>query len=233
MLMGLRVKKHINALIFRAPPDGTEPLTEGDFCVCLHVANDDRVTPAKRIDNVFLELDDDQDHIVAVCNRLRQNPATTEAKIVLALPEADIGSIVRFSNAGVDDFMSAPLTRSRILVRVLSQLKDSLGQENRPVFSSGNLKIDTAAVRVLCNGLPVHLAPTEYRLLVHFVQNAGQVFTRQQLAGLVGRQADGMSERNIDTWVGRMRRVLLRAGVRLNLRTVRSVGYILDEPHTT
>lgn len=229
----MTLKKHINVLVLRELHDGTEPLVEEDFCVCLHVENDEHVTPAKRIDQVFLELGDYHDHVLVLCQRLRQNPASAEARIVLALPEADIRNVVKFSKFGVDEFMSAPLTRSRVLVRVISHLKDKLSQTKPIIFSSGNLKIDMSAVRVYCGDRPVHLAPTEYRLLCHFVQNVGQAFTRKQLAALIGRRSDGMSERNIDTWVGRMRRVLLGAGVRLNLRTVRSVGYILDEPPIT
>lgn len=72
--------------------------------------------------------------------------------------------------------------------------------------------------------------PNEFRLLRYFVEHPSRVFTRQQLILALGKQEQPMDERTVDVWVGRLRRALRAAGVTYDLRTVRSLGYVFDEP---
>jgi two-component system phosphate regulon response regulator PhoB len=49
--------------------------------------------------------------------------------------------------------------------------------------------MDLVAHRVRRDGQPIQLGPTEYRLLRHFLENPGRVFSRQQLLEPFGRIA--------------------------------------------
>jgi two-component system phosphate regulon response regulator PhoB len=78
-------------------------------------------------------------------------------------------------------------------------------------------------------GDPVHLGPTEVRLLRHFLQNPRRVFSREQLLDRVwGRDSD-IESRTIDVHIRRLRKALNAQGRKDVLRTVRSVGYALDK----
>lgn len=72
--------------------------------------------------------------------------------------------------------------------------------------------------------------PNEFRLLRYFIEHPGRVFTRLQLMAALGKQEPPVDERTVDVWIGRLRRALRKAGAGEPLRTVRSLGYILDEP---
>ena len=62
------------------------------------------------------------------------------------------------------------------------------------------------------------------------MEHPARVFTRQQLISALGKQEPPIDERTVDVWIGRLRRALRAAGVTYELRTVRSLGYVLDEP---
>ena len=49
------------------------------------------------------------------------------------------------------------------------------------MFRFGEVEVDLAQRRVLRAGEPVHLTPTEYRLLTHLIANAGKVLTHRFL----------------------------------------------------
>jgi two-component system KDP operon response regulator KdpE len=48
-------------------------------------------------------------------------------------------------------------------------------------YEEGGLQVDLTAQRVLRDGQPVHLTPTEFGLLARLVRSAGQVVTHRQL----------------------------------------------------
>ena len=93
----------------------------------------------------------------------------------------------------------------------------------------GDIVLDRAAHRVTRRAREVRLGPTEYKLLLYFMENAGRVLTRQQLLdGVWGRDAfiDG---RTVDVHVGRLRKALIRGADADPIRTVRGTGYAFDK----
>ena len=72
----------------------------------------------------------------------------------------------------------------------------------------------------------MRIGPTEYRLLLFFMENAGRVLSRQQLLdGVWGRDAF-VDERTVDVHIGRLRKALIRGSESDPIRTVRGAGYL-------
>jgi two-component system phosphate regulon response regulator PhoB len=79
------------------------------------------------------------------------------------------------------------------------------------------------------DGGGIALGPTEFRLLRHFLEHPGRVFSRERLLDSVwGREAD-IEPRTVDVHIRRLRKAINDDG-RLPdiIRTVRSAGYALD-----
>ena len=77
---------------------------------------------------------------------------------------------------------------------------------------------------------PIGLMPNEFRLLRYLMEQPGHVFSRAQLIAALGKNEQPIDERTVDAWVSRLRRSLREAGAGYPLRTVRSLGYVLDKP---
>lgn len=78
-------------------------------------------------------------------------------------------------------------------------------------------------------GQEIHLSPTEFRLLRHFLENPGRVFSRNQLLDRVWGTDLDIELRTVDATIRRLRRALNVEDRPDLLRTVRAEGYSLDQ----
>jgi two-component system KDP operon response regulator KdpE len=94
----------------------------------------------------------------------------------------------------------------------------------------GALEIDLDARRVACGGAPIHLTPTEYRLLSVLALHEGRVVTHQQLLRDVwGADASGDAH-YLRVYMGQLRRKLEVNTTRPRyLHTEPGVGYRLRD----
>jgi two-component system phosphate regulon response regulator PhoB len=91
-----------------------------------------------------------------------------------------------------------------------------------------DVDMDVVAHRVRRAGEQVPLGPTEFRLLKHFLEHPGRVFSRERLLDAVWSHDPDIDARTVDVHVRRLRQAL-NIGDRPDLiRTVRSAGYSLD-----
>ena len=61
----------------------------------------------------------------------------------------------------------------------------------------GGVRLDPAAHRITAGSAEVNLGPTEFRLLRHFMEHPGRVFSREQLLDVFRDAADFWAERRI------------------------------------
>ncbi len=92
--------------------------------------------------------------------------------------------------------------------------------------------MDTGSHKVTRDGVPVQLGPTEFRLLRHFLEHPGRVFSREQLLDSVWGRDVYVEQRTVDVHIRRLRKAVnaTSGGEELPdvIRTVRSAGYALD-----
>lgn len=163
-----------------------------------------------------------------LCRRLRDAPATAHSHITMVLEENDSEARRRALRAGADDYIVGPLTPEILADRLGHYRVSSIGGKAAPRLTHGELSLDLAAHQARWRGKVIVLRPNEFRLLAHFIDHPDQVFTRAGLIAMLGKDGGDIDERTVDVWVGRLRRALKAQGIPDPLRTVRSMGYVLD-----
>ena len=163
-----------------------------------------------------------------MCRRLRADPRTSDAHITMVLDADDDEDRRRSLRAGADDYIVGPIDRTAILDRVLALQSNRDSSRAIQKIEEGPLAIDLAAQQAKWSAKPLTLGPNEFRLLRFFAENANRVLTRAQLIEGLGKQDPPIDERTVDVWIGRLRRAFRSAGAGNPLRTVRSMGYVLD-----
>jgi DNA-binding response OmpR family regulator len=134
---------------------------------------------------------------------------------------------VRGLAAGADDYVPKPFGRQELLARVQALLRRSGGKaEVLEAYVDGFVEIDYAQRRVLVQGRETQLTPLEFKLLSAFVQNPGQVLSRDQLLDMVWGDPYGVSGDQVKLYVGYLRKKLVPdAPDEAPIETVRGFGY--------
>ncbi len=165
---------------------------------------------------------------IEMCRRLREAPATRYAHITMVLDEDDSEAKKRALRSGADDYLLGPADAERLAAR-LQQYRRSKGTVPPATrLKSGDLQVDLAAVLVRYRDRRIALAPNEFKLLAHFIENPDRVWSRTSLIEILGKDDASIDERTVDVWIGRLRRALKAQDVPDRLRTVRAMGYVFD-----
>lgn len=143
------------------------------------------------LDLVLLDLglpDGDGETLLAHWRGQRPEAAGTPAPrlaapvLVLSARDADGGKI-RLLDLGADDYLVKPISLGELLARLRVALRHRGTAVQAAVtrWAEGDLSVDLTAHQVRRDGEPLHLTPTEFRLLARLVRSAGQVVSHRQL----------------------------------------------------
>jgi len=165
---------------------------------------------------------------VEVCRRLRRRSETRTTPIIMLTARGDETDKITGLDYGADDYVTKPYSMPELLARVRAVLRRTQPGILEDVIRQGDIEIDTKAFRVKHGENEVHLGPTEFRLLDHFMRHPGRVFSREQLLDAVWGRDVYVEARTVDVHIGRLRKALKKAGGKDPIRTVRSAGYSFE-----
>lgn len=154
--------------------------------------------------------------------------------IVVLSARSDEADKIAALDAGADDYLTKPFGVGELLARVRANLRrpraatGEPGQDADPVFRFGAVEVDRAARLVRRHGVEVHLTPTEYRLLLVLVANAGRVLTHRQLLREVWGPSHTGQSHYLRIYMGHLRQKLEADPAQpRHLLTETAVGYRL------
>jgi two-component system phosphate regulon response regulator PhoB len=164
-----------------------------------------------------------------VCRQLRRAPRTRDIPIIMLTARGEEADKVRGLNSGADDYLTKPFSPTELIARMNAVLRRAAPQSAEELLGFADLTMDLAAHRVRRGGHEIHLGPTEFRLLRHFLQNPGRVYSREQLLDTIWGHDVYVEPRTVDVHIRRLRKALNEYDDSYDIiRTVRSAGYALD-----
>ncbi len=131
---------------------------------------------------------------------------------------------------GADDYLVKPFAFSELLARARTILRRPPLREPA-ILRVGDLELDLAGHRALRGGQKLDLTPREFALLALFVRRAGEVLTRSFIAESVWDVSFQGDTNVVDVSVRRLRGKVDDPFPHKLIRTVRGVGYVLENPN--
>lgn len=163
----------------------------------------------------------DGTHLLNERRELKGNPAI----IVLSARDA-IESRVRCLDLGADDFVPKPFALPELEARIRAVVR-RVEARREAVIKLGDIEVDMAGKRVRVHGEPIDLTAREWSAFHYLVLHVGQIVSKEQLMHTLCSWDDSLSENAIEVYVSRVR--LKLQGSRVNIRSVRGFGYLLEE----
>jgi len=127
---------------------------------------------------------------------------------------------------GADDYICKPFSPREVVARVKAVLRraSSSAGELQPAGLQINQKLHTAII----NNIQLKLSPVEFALLSHLAAHPGQVFSRDQLMGVIYKDYRIVSDRTVDTHVKNLRSKLSDASPGTEfIESIYGLGYRL------
>lgn len=160
-----------------------------------------------------------------ILNKLRASPLTAGIPVILATARGSEYDKVVGLDAGADDYLAKPFGMMEMVSRIRAVLRRTAPRPSK-LLTCGALTLDESRHTVTVDGRAVSLTLKEYELVKLFMENPGQVFTREALLSRVWDADYAGETRTVDVHVGTLRTKLAECGSLIE--TVRGVGYKME-----
>ena len=166
---------------------------------------------------------------IEICRQIRRKTELRDLPVIMLTARGEEADRVRGLSTGADDYVVKPFSVVEVVARVKALLRRAAPDLLADFLIYDDIQLDRAAHRVTRAGRELRLGPTEYKLILYFLENRGRVLARQQLIdGVWGRDGE-IDERTVDVHIGRLRKAMIRGNETDPIRTVRGGGYVFGE----
>jgi DNA-binding response OmpR family regulator len=164
---------------------------------------------------------------LSLIGELRRRRLTMPILILSA--KASVDDRVRGLELGGDDYLVKPFAFSELLARVQALLRRASATAEPTTLTVGELVVDLLRRRAVRSGIEIELQPREFALLEYLMRHAGRVVSKTMIMEHVWEYNFDPQTNVVEARVCRLREKLDRPFARPLIRTIRGVGYVLED----
>lgn len=159
------------------------------------------------------------------CQRLRQNEKTKDIPVLMLTALSRTEDKVTGFDSGADDYLTKPFELKELCARIRACQRRVSAAVNSEICI-GDLKLDTAGHKMYIKDIEVNLSRREFALLYKLVEMPGKVISRDILTQSIYGWGDDVDSNAIEVHIHNLRK---KIGDTLKIKTIRGVGYIIEE----
>jgi two-component system OmpR family response regulator len=204
----------------------TRALTQAAYAVdCVDNGEDaDRALGSDAYDLVLLDIGLPGRDGLSVLQRLRQRKSRMPVLLLTARDTLD--DRVAGLDMGADDYMTKPFDLPEFEARVRALIRRGQFHAGKSL-THGALRFDLEAHRLFHADQPVELSVRELAVIELLLSRQGHVVTKEQMVDRLFGWGDDGGSNAIEVYVHRLRKKL--EPFRIDIRTVRGMGYLLEK----
>ncbi|MCF6198313.1 MAG: response regulator transcription factor [Hyphomicrobiaceae bacterium] len=205
-----------------------EHLSEADYIVDLvgRVEEFYSITSCMDFDLYIIDLGLPDGDGIKLIERLRRN--NKNMPIIIVTARAGLDEKIKGLDAGADDYLVKPFNHQELLARIRAVLRRKPTIQSE-LFTAGSFTFNLTTGDLNCGDRQLKLRRGERRLLTLLIQHTGTTVTRELIENRLKNFQENCSSNAIDKMVSRLRKALVKTKSDLQLKTVRGVGYVLEE----
>lgn len=164
-----------------------------------------------------------------VLKQIRSRGIAVPVILITALGE--LNDKVTGLDSGADDYIVKPFAFEELMARIRSINRRPFDWRAEGLLSLGDISFDIFQKQLSNSGVSCSLSKKEADLLEMFMRNPGQTLPRDILLSRVWGLEAEVGDGNLDNYIHFLRRRLKTVNSSLKLKTVRGVGYCLEDVH--
>ncbi|MEA3522855.1 MAG: response regulator transcription factor [Campylobacterota bacterium] len=173
-------------------------------------------TYSNRFDLYLLDINVPLIDGVTLLGELRGANDTTAA--IYLTSHTDKETLSRAFKNGADDYLKKPFDMDELMLRIYALMRRTKGESK---ICIKELCIDDKHKRVSYKNSEIRLAAKEYQLLKLFMNNAGEVVTKEMILEALWNSSESVSDGAIRVYINRLKQELDA----FSIENIRAVGY--------
>jgi DNA-binding response OmpR family regulator len=162
-----------------------------------------------------------------VCRTLRAN--RIESPVLMLTARTAVGDRVNGLDAGADDYLAKPFAFRELMARLRALTRRQIDSRNADRLEVGGLALDLRRRRAEYDGKTIELSPTELALLEVLMRNEGRVLSQAQIMDHVWGYDSWPESNLVAVYVTYLRRKFKALKVPVEIKSIRSAGYVLGD----
>ena len=203
-----------------------EMLKKEEFNVCIKTEGEDEALTGN-YDLILLDVMLPEKNGFEILKYLRQEKIKTP--VIMLTAKSEIDDKLNGLENGADDYITKPFSMRELMARVKAVLKRSNNIENLDCLEYGDLTLDLKSAKLICGNNEIQISKKELELLEYFLLNKNQIVTRENLFEKIWGYDSEVEYNNVEVYFTFIRRKLKLIGSNVNIKSVRGLGYKLEE----
>jgi DNA-binding response OmpR family regulator len=164
---------------------------------------------------------------ISVLQKLRKMNITTPVILVTAMDQ--LKNRIEGLDSGADDYLTKPFEVEELLARIRALARRPARIENMDKLYFSDICIDLGKMLLIRGAESCSLSKREGDLLAFFIKNKGIILSREIILTRVWGADSFVTDGNLDNFIYFLRKRLNSVHSHVTIKTVRSVGYQLEE----
>ncbi len=158
----------------------------------------------------------------------RYSTEKMEIPVLLLTAKDEEADIIHGFDAGCEDYIVKPFSTDILKRRIDVALRRKRGKN---LFQSGSLQVDLDKKQLFVSGKQIKVTAKEYQLLEYFIQNRGQVLTKDALLQEIwDTEGTFVEENTLFVTIARLRKKIEKnPSEPVYLKTVYGIGYMFED----
>lgn len=150
---------------------------------------------------------------------------TEDVPVLMLSAKDNVQTKIDFLKHGADDYLTKPFDLGELAARVETLLRRYKKVSSTEIFQYETIQLDDSTKMVTIAGEPISLTATEYGLLLCFLQQPKQVFTKAMLYEKVWNMPYFDEDDIVKTHISNLRKKLKDRSGKPYVETIRGLGY--------
>ena len=159
----------------------------------------------------------------------RMRAAGNATPVLMLTARSEVTDRVEGLDCGADYYLTKPFEPRELLACIRALTRRTPDLQKSDTLEFGDLTLDKSAFTLVCGSRSVRLSRKEFDLTELLMRNRGQILTKETLLLKIWGYESDAEDNNVEVYISFLRKKLEHLHSRVKIRTIRMVGYMLEE----